>query len=170
LGLKNTFMAAPFDEVLPVAPHIVTEANSRPGLTTQPDPYLQTTARDMGLTLEMLVECSQGGGALLAAYAGQIKPDECQQALSYMALNDTHELITQAIPAGTRMLHRQGYGEDTHADNAAIWGPAGSYVLSVYLQQSPKLDYYLSSQTMEDLSTAVWNYYTVLAEAQPKTP
>jgi len=163
LGLKNSFMATPYDRKLPTPPHVVTEANSRTDLNTQPDPYMQTTPHDIGLMLTMLVECSRGGGTLLAAYEDQITQAECQQALDYMALNEVHELITAGVPKGTRVIHKHGYVADTHGDVAAVWGPAGPYVLSIFLYRPPWLEWALSDSTMKDLSRAVWNYFTVVS-------
>jgi hypothetical protein len=160
LGLRSTFMAAPYGEAPAGGGRIATPANSRTDLNTDPDPYMQTTPRDMGLMLEMLVECSQGGGPLLAAYAGQLSAAECGQALAYMALNDVHDLVTKIVPPGTRMAHRHAYSAETHADNAAIWGPAGPYVLTVYLYAPRWLQLDVSAKTMQDISQAVWNYYT----------
>ena len=166
LGLKNTFMAVPYDSDLTAAPHIVTEANSRTDLNTQPDPYIQTTPRDMALMLEMIVECSRGGGTLLAAYPGQLTEAECKQALDFLSLNEVHEMITAGVPQGTRVIHKHGYAADTHGDVAAIWGPVGPYVLSVYLYQPPWLEWAISNPTMQDLSKAVWNYYVMRSKGQ----
>jgi beta-lactamase class A len=163
LGLKNTFMATPYDLKMPVPPHIITEANSRKDLSTNADPYMQTTPRDIGSMLEWIVECSQGGGTLLAAYPNQLTPAECQQALDYLALNEVHELITAGVPKGTRVVHKHGYVSDTHGDVAAVWSPAGPYVLSIYLYQPPWLEWSISSTTMKDLSTAVWNYFSIIS-------
>lgn len=41
LGLVNTFMATPYEEES-IPPTIVTPANSRTDITTEPDPYMQT--------------------------------------------------------------------------------------------------------------------------------
>lgn len=159
LGLKNTFMATPYDRKYTIPPRVATEANSRTDLNTQPDPYMQTTPRDMGLILSMLVECSQGGGTLLAAYGDQFTDAECRQALDFMALNEVKALLTEGVPAGTRVVHKHGYVADSHGDVAAIWGPAGPYVLSVYLYRPPWLEWDLSRKTMRDLSQAVWSYF-----------
>ncbi|MCX7707058.1 MAG: class A beta-lactamase-related serine hydrolase, partial [Anaerolineae bacterium] len=121
LGMRNTFMAAPYDRKLAVAPRIVTEANSRTDLNTQPDPYMQTTPRDIGSALQMLVACSQGGGTLIAAYGDKITPAECQQGLDFMALNEMKELLVGGLPPGVRAVHKHGYVPDTHGDVAAIW-------------------------------------------------
>jgi len=159
LGLKNTFMATPYDRKLPTPPHVVTEANSRTDLNTQPDPYMQTAPRDIGLILTMLVECSRGGGTLLAAYPDQYTPAECQQALDYMAFNEVKALLTSGAPEGTRVIHKHGYVGDTHGDVAAFWGPAGPYVLSVFLYRPTWLEWAISDATMKDLSRAVWDYF-----------
>lgn len=161
LGLKNSFMATPFDRKYATPPRVVTEANSRSDLNTHPDAYIQTTPRDIGLGLEMLVSCSQGGGTLLAAYGGQYTPAECQQALDFIALNEVKALITEGVPKDTKVIHKHGYAADTHGDVAAIWGPAGPYVLSVFLYRPPWLEWDLSRATMRDISQAVWNYFSV---------
>jgi beta-lactamase class A len=166
LGLKNTFMATPYDTPAKVKPNIVTEANSRKDLNTAPDPYIQTTPRDMGLMLSMIVECSRGGGTLLAAYPQQLTQDECQRALNDLSLNEVHELLTAGLPAGTKVIHKHGYAADTHGDVAAIWGPTGPYVLSVYLYSPPWLEWSVSNPTMIDLSKAAWNYFSAQAEGQ----
>jgi beta-lactamase class A len=159
LGLKNSFMATPYDRKYATPPRVVTEANSRKDLNTNPDPYIQTTPRDIGLGLEMLVSCSQGGGTLLAAYGSQYTPAECQQALDFIALNEVYALITEGVPDGTKVIHKHGYAADTHGDVAAIWGPDGPYVLSVFLYRPPWLEWDLSRATMRDISQAVWNYF-----------
>jgi len=166
LGLKNTFMATPYDRKLPTPPHVVTEANSRTDLNTQPDPYMQTTPRDIGLMLTMLVECSQGGGTLLAAYPNQYTPAECQQALDYISLNEVKALLTSGAPEGTRVIHKHGYVGDTHGDAAAFWGPAGPYVLSVFLYRPTWLEWAISDSTMRELSQAVWNYFEMVSGEQ----
>ncbi|HHN94071.1 MAG TPA: hypothetical protein ENK17_04825, partial [Anaerolineae bacterium] len=51
LGLVNTFMVAPYDEEDNGLFTIVTQANSRTDITTNPDPYMQTTPLDIGLLL-----------------------------------------------------------------------------------------------------------------------
>ncbi len=159
LGMSNTFMATPYDRQLPTPPRIITAANSRTDINTQPDPYMQTTPREIGSALQMLVACSQGGGTLIAAYGGQVTPAECQQALDYMALNEMTELIVGGLPPGTRAVHKHGYVPDTHGDVAAIWGPAGPYVLTVFLYRPVWLEWHISNPTMQELSRAAWNFF-----------
>jgi hypothetical protein len=166
LGLKNTFMATPYDRNYVTPPRVVTEANSRTDLNTHPDPYIQTTPRDIGLALEMLVACSQGGGTLLAAYGAQYTPAECQQAIDFIALNEVKALIAEGVPQETKVVHKHGYAADTHGDVSAIWGPAGPYVLSIFLYRPPWLEWDLSRATMRELSRAVWNYFSTTSAQQ----
>lgn len=164
LGMKNTFMATPYDRQLPVAPHIVTEANSRTDINTQPDPYMQTTPRDIGSALQMLVACSEGGGTLIAAYGDQITQAECQQALDFISLNEMTELLVGGLPPGTKAVHKHGYVPDTHGDVAAIWSPAGPYVLAVFLYRPIWLEWDYSNPTMQTLARATWNFFSTQYE------
>jgi beta-lactamase class A len=162
LGLQNTFMAAPFDQP---GPRANTLANSRTDITTRPDPFIQTTPREMGIVMQMLVECSRGGGALLAAYRDSITQTECQQLLAYLRLNPVTDLIVSGLPRGTQAVHRHGYTSEVEGDVAVIWGPAGPYVLSIYLYRPSWLEWDFASETMRDLSRIVWDYF-VLANLQ----
>lgn len=164
LGMKNTFMATPYDRKLAVDPRIVTEANQRTDLNTKPDPYMQTTPRDIGSALQMLVACSEGGGTLIAVYGDEITPEECQQALHYMSFNEMKELLIGGLPEGAKAVHKHGYVPDTHGDVAAIWGPAGPYVLSVFLYRPTWLEWNYSNPTMQDLAKASWNVFQQMAD------
>jgi beta-lactamase class A len=166
LGLKNSFMATPYDRKYVTPPRVTTEANSRRDLNTNPDPYIQTTPRDIALGLEMLVSCSQGGGTLLAAYGDRYTPAECQQGLDFIALNEVKALIVEGVPEGTKVIHKHGYAADTHGDVAAVWGPDGPYVLSVFLYRPPWLEWDLSRATMRDVSQAVWNYFSTVSQGE----
>lgn len=162
LGLHNTFLAAPYGQY-PVGARVATPANTRPDLKTQPDPYIQTTPADIGLLLEMVIACSQGGGTLLAAYPGELTPAECGELLSLMRFNEVTDLIPRGLPPDTRVVHKHGYISHTHGDVAAIWGPAGPYVLSIFLYRPPWLEWEFSSQTMADLTALTWQYFTLTA-------
>jgi hypothetical protein len=54
-------------------------------------------------------------------------------------------------------------------DVAAIWGPQGPYILSVFLYSPDWLMWDLSNPTMQDLSRAAWNYFAGVA-ANVSTP
>jgi hypothetical protein len=158
LGLINTFMATPYDEVV-IPPTIVTPANSRTDITTEPDPYMQTTPLDIGLLLEMIYQCSHGGGALMVAYPGDLTADECNQMVEWMSRNRTDSLIEAGVPAGTRVAHKHGFTGDTHADAALVYSPGGDFVLVVFLYQPQWLEWEESAPLIADIATATYNYF-----------
>jgi len=158
LGLINTFMATPYDEVI-VPPTIVTPANSRTDITTEPDPYMQTTPLDIGLLLEMIYQCSQGGGALAAAYPGDLTVDECSQMIEWMSRNRIDSLIEAGVPVGTRVAHKHGFTGDTHADAALVFSPSGDFVLVAFLYRPQWLEWEESAPLIADIATATYNHF-----------
>lgn len=160
LGLVNTFMAAPYDggeEVIP--PTIVTPANSRTDVVTDPDPFMQTTPLDVGLLLEMIYQCSHDGGALMVAYPGAFTADECGQMIEWMSMNRIDSLIEAGIPVGTSMAHKHGLTGDTHADAALVFSPGGDFVLIIFLYRPEWLDWEESASLMASIATATYNYF-----------
>lgn len=158
LGLRNTFMAAPFYSPTGMVPHIVTPANQRKDLDTKPDPFMQTTAKDMGLLMEMIVQCADGGGTLLAAYPGQITPDECHQMIDWMLKLRVGALLELGLPEGVPFAHKHGFIDDTHGDVGAVWGPNGPFVISVFLYKPTWLEWPLSSAVMADIARITYEF------------
>jgi len=163
LGLVNTFMATTYEEeeeeekVVPLT--IVTPANSRTDITTQPDPYMQTTPLDVGVLLEMIYQCSNGGGALMVAYPGDFTVDECNQMIEWMSTNRIDNLIEAGVPVGTRVAHKHGFTGDTHADAALVFSPGGDFVLSVFLYRPQWLEWEESAPLIANIATATYNYF-----------
>jgi len=158
LGLVNTFMSTPYDEES-VPPTIVTPANSRTDITTDPDPYMQTTPLDVGLLLEMIYQCSHGGGALMVAYPGAFTADECSQMIEWMSMNRIDSLIEAGVPVGTNVAHKHGWTGDTHADAAIVFSPGGDFVLVVFLYRPEWLEWEEGASLMADITTATYNYF-----------
>jgi len=159
LGLRNTFMAAPYDEEAPLT--IVTPANSRTDITTRPDPFIQTTPLDIGLLLEMIYQCSHGGGALMVAYPGAFTDDECNQMIEWMSENRIDSLIEAGVPVGTKVAHKHGWTGDTHADAALVFSPGGDFVLVIFLYRPEWLEWEESAPLMADIATATYNYFNI---------
>jgi len=164
LGLVNTFMATPYDEEV-VPPTIVTPANSRTDVQSRPDPYMQTTARDMGLLLEMIYQCSEGGGALMVAYPGAFTAEECQQMLDMMAENRIDGLFEIGLPPGTRLAHKHGWISNTEltdftiGDAGIVFSPGGDFVLVAFLSRPQWLEWDVANPLMADIATATYNYF-----------
>ena len=164
LGLVNTFMATPYDEEV-VPPTIVTPANSRTDVTSRPDPYMQTTARDMGLLLEMIYQCSKGGGTLMVAYPGAFTPGECQQMLDIMSQNRIGGLFEDGLPEGTRLAHKHGWISNTEltdftiGDAGIVFSPSGDFVLVAFLSSPNWIEWDYANPLMANIATATYNYF-----------
>lgn len=165
LGLNNTFMAVPYDlkEGIP-EPGIVTEANARTDLNTDPDPYIQTTPLDIGLLLEALSQCAEGGGHLRLLYPQKITPAECQNTLSWLERNEINTLLQAGMPEETRVAHKHGWADDTHADIALVYSPGARYVLSVFLYEPEWLIWEESAPTFADIGRLTYLFFNPNAE------
>jgi beta-lactamase class A len=158
LGLSNTFMVAPYDAECPFT--IQTPANSRTDITTNPDICMQTTPLDMGLLLEMIYQCSRGGGALMAAYPGAFTADECGEMVEQMSKNSFNNLIEAELPEGTVVAHKHGFGtEGPHADAGIVFSPNGDFILVIYLDSPQYLEWAESSALAADIAKATYNYF-----------
>ena len=161
LGLVNTFIVLPYDTDPPAGTtRPSTPANSVEELRTLPNPYLQTTAEDMGTLLSMLYYCAEGnGGALLAVFEGDITQTECQTILAFMLQNEIGSLIEEGTPPETAVAHRHGWISDTHGDAGIVFSPGGDYVIVQFLYKPDWLEWEISSPLLANLSRATYNYF-----------
>jgi len=164
MGLANSFMAAPYDSNAPV-PRVVTAANSRTDFSADPDPYMQTTPKEIGLLLEMLVTCTEGKGAMLAAYPHDLTAGECAEVIRLLELNPITTFIKAGLPEGTRLAHKHGFSNENQTDAGIIWGPGGTYVLSISVYQPTWVEYRYSHPLMVDIAKATWDYFSLWASA-----
>jgi hypothetical protein len=158
LGLRNTFMAAPYDEK-DVAATITTPANSRTDISTEPDPFIQTTPLDIGLLLEMIYQCSHSGGALILNYPDSLTAGECQEIIKWMSQNRIDSLIEAGVPADTAVAHKHGWISHTHADAGLVFTAGGDYVLVIFLYRPQWLQWEESAPLIADISSAAYNYF-----------
>ncbi len=164
LGLVNTFMAVPYDASPPAYRQTtyVTPANSRPDLETVPDPTMQSTAEEIGTLLAMIYYCSQGGGTLLAAYPGEITPQECQSIIDLMVLNEEGNLIRYGVPEDTPVSHKHGWARATHADAGIVFSAGGDFVIVEYLDQPG--DWLLADQSfpiLREIARMAYNFFNM---------
>jgi len=138
---------------------IITPANSGTDTTTEHDSYMQTTPLDIGLLLEMIYQCSHGGGALMAAYPGAFTVEECNQMIEWMSMNHVDSFTETGVPAGTRVAHKHGFTGDTHADAALVFSPGGDFVLVVFLYRPQWLEWEESAPLIANIATATYNYF-----------
>jgi hypothetical protein len=177
LGLTNTFMGTPYDQNDVTPPAIVTPANSRTDMWANPDPYMQTTPGDIGLLLEMIHQCSQGGGALIVAYPRSFTPDECKQMLEIMKANVITDaegiptLLRGGLPDDTPFAHKHGWDFDTRADASIAFTSGGDFVLVVFLNTPQEwVDWDIANGIMVDVARAAYNYFNPASNTVSQLP
>jgi len=166
LGLENTFLAGYFYAGAPLLANYRTPANQRTDVFTDPDPYNQTTPAEMGTLLADIYQCADtGGGALVAAFPGEVTQAECNRMLDLLARNKIGVLLEASVPEGTRIAHKHGWvtGPDgaIHliSDAGIVYTPGGNYVLSIFLYRDNVLLWDYGSNLLADLGEAVYNYF-----------
>lgn len=139
LGLQNTFLAGYFASGSPLLQRFTTPANQRLDVTTEPDPYNQTTPYDMGMLLVDLYQCSQdGGGALVAAFPNTMNQDVCKKIINYLLQDKIGVLIEAGVPEGTQVAHKHGWVSDNNgvdhdwSDAGIVYTSGGNFVISIY--------------------------------------
>jgi len=162
LGLANTYIAGLLDVFGAVLSPMATPANSRADITTEPDPYNQTTAEDMGSLLVMIENCSRNGGALLAAFPGKFTPDECRTMIDLLTNNKVGAIfVTGGTPQGV-VAHKHGWDKlplTNVADAALVFTPGGNYALTIYVHRSDTMAFDDANRLIISLARAIYNYF-----------
>ncbi|HRU95346.1 MAG TPA: class A beta-lactamase-related serine hydrolase, partial [Anaerolineae bacterium] len=160
LGLENTFLAAPYDlkDGIPL-PNFSTPANSQTAFNTEPDPYIQTTALEMGLLMEGLGQCAEGVGMLRLIFPREITPAECEDILNIMEHNQVTELLEAGMPPGVPVAHKNGWTGQTHADVALAATPNGRVVIAAFLYQPEWLVWEESAPLFADLGRLTYRFF-----------
>jgi beta-lactamase class A len=163
LGLENTFLASAYDEE-DEPEYFSTPAReaARSGacVNTNPDVYMQTTAEDIAVLLDMLYQCAtHAGGDLIAAYRDDITPQECGVILDTMKRNAEGKLIRAGLPADTPLAHKHGYTYDTISDSGVVWSPGGDYVVTMFIWEDVEWVATGAYPIMMDISAITFNYF-----------
>ncbi len=167
LGLQNTFLAGYFYPGAPLLKFYYTPANQRSDISTNPDTYSQTTPSDIGMLLQDIYLCAQtGGGALVAAFPGQISQPSCQEMILYLERDRLGALIQAGVPEGTVVAHKHGWVTDggvmNHVSDAGIvYTPGGNYILAIYTYHPVQVIWDEVSPLYAELSRAIYNYFNV---------
>lgn len=172
LGLENSFLASPYDEE-DEPEYFDTPAReaARNGscVNTNPDIYMQTTAEDIAVLLDMLYQCAtHAGGDLIAAYREEITPQECQAILDTMKLNEEGKLIRAGLPADTPLAHKHGYTYDTISDSGIVWSPGGDYVLTIFVWEDVEWVATGAYPIMMDISAITFTYFNPDLANEPR--
>lgn len=170
VGLRDSYLALPFDQPITATTGLKTAANTNPPLNTNPSPAHQTTAADMGLLWEMIDQCQQGGGTLLVVYAKQLTPDKCRSLIELLRDQtpaDMPGLRFSPMPDQLVLAQRPGGNFDTRGSAALIHSPGSDYVLTVFLNTANQsIDETAADAVLADLAKAAHNYFA-LTSAQP---
>ena len=168
LGLNNTFLGGFFYAGAPLLEVFNTSANQRTDITTEPDPYSQTTPSEIGQLLQDLYQCANmNGGALIAAFPGEITQDECQSMINYLIQDRIALLIQAGVPDGTNVAHKHGWVTDQYgiihdmSDAAIVFSPGGDFVFTFYMYHPVQIVFDPANQLVKDLSRVIYNYYNI---------
>ncbi len=168
LGLTDTFLAGYFYSGAPILEIFETNANLRQDVFTDPDPYNQTSPSQVGSMLVDIYQCAQtNGGALLAAFPGEITQNECQTMINYLIQDRIALLIQAGVPDGTNVGHKHGWVPDIFgvihdmSDAAIVFTPGGDYVMTVFMYHPMQIVFDPANNLVKDLSRAVYNYYNI---------
>lgn len=165
-GARNTFLSARLIEGVAgeqLGSISVPPTSPNRGYNTKPDPYNQTTTEDMGSLLTMIYDCANYGSGLITAFPeGAFTQQECRQMLELMSANDLERLLQGGIPPEIRISHKNGWLGGTVGDAGIVYPPNGrNYVISVFLWEDVDFqDYTRLWPLLEDISRAVWNYFS----------
>ncbi len=165
LGLVNTFMATPYDQPEAYIA-VVTPANSRLDISTIPDPRMQTTPRDVALLLEMIHDCSAGGGALRVAFPNSFTSEECALMLDVMSRSILVDqsgapvYLAGGLPAGTRLAHKYSWSDKVRANAGIVFAPKQNYTIVVFLYVPNGGDWQQVNPVFKNISHAAYNFFS----------
>ncbi|MDX2075113.1 MAG: serine hydrolase [bacterium] len=165
-GARNTFLSSRLIEGVAgeqLGSISVTPTSPNSGFDTKPDPFNQTTTEDMGTLLTMMYDCANYGSGLITAFPnGEFNQVECRRMLELMSANDLERLLQGGIPEDIRISHKNGWLDGTVGDAGIIYPPNGrNYILVVYLWEDTDFqDFTRLWPIVEDISRAVWNYFS----------
>jgi len=169
LGAKNTYLSAPF---------ITGEANQQlgsiaapptspnPNYNTQPDPFNQTTAEDLGSLFGLVYDCAKYNGGLMSAYPnGEFNQIECRRMLELMSGLKLQRLLEGGTPPNTRIAYKNGWVGEVTGVAGVVFPPNGrDYVISIFIWEDTGArgfqDYVRLWPIIEDISRATWNYFS----------
>jgi beta-lactamase class A len=165
LGARNTYIAAPFVEGTvgqTLGSVGAPETSPNPNFNTDPDPFNQTTAEDIGTLFNQIYDCANYGSGLMVAFPnGEFTQNECRQMLELMSANNLLRLLQGGIPEDIRISHKNGWLTEMVGDAGIVFSPNGRhYVIAVYLWEDTEFQNYERLwPLMEGISRAAWNYF-----------
>ena len=172
IGLESTYLGGMFYLGAPnLLPGRQTPGNTRLDIYTDPDPYSQTTASEMGTLLADIYQCAQNdGGALVAAFPDKMSQATCQLLIDFMAEDKLGSLIQGGVPDGTLVPHKHGYVtsrdgvvHDT-SDAGIVYSSGGNFVVSIYTYHPVQNIWDITNPLFVDLTRATYNYFNITTQ------
>lgn len=161
--LASSFIAAWFrpPEIAIPGARATTPSNQRLDINTRPNQLNQTTPSELGMLLADLYACEKGGGALLAVFPNEVKPEECANILSLLSQNRIAWLIEASVPDGIKVAHKHGWDSplDYVTDAGIVYSPGGDYVISISLWNGDEMVWEPTSSLFAQLGRAIYNYF-----------
>lgn len=166
LGIRNSYLNAPFvdgsDQQLGSVQAPATQPN--PEFNTDPDPFNQVTAEDLGTLFVLIYDCAYNESGLMTVYPdGEFTAKECQRMLELMSGLELNRLIQGGIPAGTRLAQKNGWFGEVTGNAGIVFSPNGRhYVISIFIWEDTAEDFQNYNRTwpiVEDISRAAWNFF-----------
>lgn len=166
LGIRNSYLNAPFvdgsDQKLGSVQAPPTSPD--PAHNTDPDPFNQVTAEDLGTLFTLIYDCAYNNSGLLAVYPDDFTPKECKRMIELMSGLELNRLIQGGLPAGTRFAQKNGWFGEVTGNAGIVFPPNGhNYVISVFIWEDTPDDFQNYNRTwpiVEDISRAAWNFFS----------
>lgn len=128
--------------------------------SARPDTYNQMLPKEFGWLLAGIYQCAQNEtGLLMERYPADFNAQECRQMLYAMDSNTIGVFLEAGVPAGTRVIHKHGWVDDTHGDAGIVIGPTGAYVFVTALYGRDWLEFDRSAPIIGELSRLAWNAF-----------
>lgn len=167
LGAEHTYISAPLfvgeDRYQFEAAVCRPQTPANTSVFTNPDPYSQTTAGDMGFLLAQIYDCANHDSGLRAVYPEDITQHECRQMLNLLHGVRIDRLIELGVPPGTPVAHKNGWGAITAADAGIVYSPERTYILSMYVYERDTDNNGLTTlqawEVIEEVSRLTYNYF-----------
>ncbi len=175
MGLNSTFLAAPFNTVIPGSGVQPTAPARAPNIPDTPadrtrveqiDFVNQMTVDEMGWLLSGIYQCAfEETGPLFELFPGQYTSSECQTMLHVMSNNTVDGLLKAGVPEGVQVAHKHGWIDNTHGNAGVMFTPGGNYVVVMMLHEPVFLSFTETSlPLLAETSRRIYNYYN---PAQP---
>jgi beta-lactamase class A len=161
LGLTSTFIMREYltnPDQPPVG--VGTIRTGADQVSARPDTFNQVVPKELGWLLAGIYQCAQNEtGLLMERYPADFDAQECRQMLYAMDANVINVFIEAGVPAGTRVIHKHGWVDETHGDAGIVIGPNGAYVFVAALYSPGWLYFDTSAPIIGELSRLAWNTF-----------